>query len=397
MKSQQISVILGAGLTQFFVIGMHFSYGVFFPSFEDAFGWSRTVLSTALALGVVFMGVFAMVGGRLNDKFGPRRVLMFTGALSGIGFMLLSLINAPWQLFLIYATCIAAGLGTHDVVTLSTIAGWFPQKRGIMTAMVKVGTALGQVSLPPIAAFLILYAGWQHALVIMGGGVAVMLMIAGALMQKRPTAAIEATSSQKDGVTYKEARQQRAFWQLCVIQFLFFPVVTALPLHIAAHGVDLGMSQPTAASLLSVIGGASILGRIVVGLVIDRLGGPQAMMLCLLILSVGTFGLVLTDNHFFVMAILAFYGFAHGGLFTVVSPTIAAFFGMSAHGAIFGAILFAGTIGGAIGPILVGAVFDLSGSYDLAFQAMGVIAFIGLVLAWLLPPSKQTMVVVHDR
>jgi MFS family permease len=85
---------------------------------------------------------------------------------------------------------------------------------------------------------------------------------------------------------------------------------------------------------------------------------------------------------------VAVYGFAHGGFFTVVSPTVAEYFGLQAHGAIFGLVLLSGTIGGAAGPILAGRIFDLTDSYALAFIALAVLGALGLALVLRLPRSS---------
>ena len=161
-------ILFGACLTQFTVIGLLFSYGLFFSVFETEFGWSRTLLSSCSSLSFLMMGILAMAGGRLSDRFGPARVLAVTGVSYGIGFALISLVSEPWQLFLIFGTFIGLGLGTHDVVTLSTIGHWFERRRGIMSGVVKVGTAVGQIVVPPLTAVLILAFGWRPAIVALG-------------------------------------------------------------------------------------------------------------------------------------------------------------------------------------------------------------------------------------
>ncbi|HBS49578.1 MAG TPA: hypothetical protein DEA05_05575 [Rhodobacteraceae bacterium] len=153
--SPRLAALAGACPTQFTVIGLLFSVGLFFSVFEAEFGWSRTVLSACTALAFFMMGLLAMLGGRLSDRFGPRRVLAATGLGYGLGFVLMSQVAQPWQLLLIFGTLIGAGLATHDVVTLSTVARWYEGRRGLMTAVVKVGTAAGQVAVPPLVALLI--------------------------------------------------------------------------------------------------------------------------------------------------------------------------------------------------------------------------------------------------
>jgi MFS family permease len=378
-------VVTGAFLTQFAIIGMFFAYGVMFKEFETEFGWSRTLLSTASAIATLMMGVLASVAGRMADRFGPRRVLLVTGPLFGLGFVMVSLVSAPWQLFLLFATLIPIGLGSHDVVTLSAVARWFSARRGIMSGVVKLGTALGQVALPILAAFLIAGYGWRQAVVILGILAAVVLVAAALMMSHPAKPATGASSHDASGLSFADARRSRAFWTLCAIQFLFFTSVMSVPVHIAVHGMDLGMTVARAALLLSILGGASAIGRLVIGWSVDSLGGRWSMILCLAVLATSLAAMIDTRNHDILFVVMAFYGAAHGGLFTVVSPTVAEYFGNRAHGALFGAILLAGTIGGALGPIMLGFVFDSFGSYRLGFTGLVVFSTIALGLAISLP------------
>ena len=156
-------VVCGACLTQFTIVGLMFSFGLFFDIFEEELGWSRTILSGSTSLAFLVMGLLAYFGGRLSDRFGPTVVLCTTGMLYGTGYALLSIVTEPWQLVALFGICIGLGLATHDVVTLSTIARWFGGRRGMMTGVVKVGTAVGQMVLPPLAALLMAVVGWRYA------------------------------------------------------------------------------------------------------------------------------------------------------------------------------------------------------------------------------------------
>lgn len=381
-------VVFGACLTQFMVIGLLFSYGLFFKVFEDEFGWSRTLLSSCTSLAFFMMGVLAIFGGRLNDRYGPRIVLSISGVLFGFGYALMSQVSEPWQLFAIFGIFIGLGMSTHDVVTLSTIARWFEKRRGMMTGVVKVGTAGGQVALPPLAAFLIAAYGWREAVVILGIAAGALLLLAASTMKMPPRPAPVGGAPVQDGMDYGTVRRTRAFWTLCLIQFLFFPTLTTVPLHIVVHGMDMGMTAALAAGLLSVTGATSVLGRLTIGTFVDRIGGKRAFMLCFTPLIGALSALLVVDSPWPLYGVMALYGFAHGGFFTIVSPTIAEFFGTRAHGTIFGTILFFGTIGGAVGPILAGHIFDTTGTYMLAFAGLLAMAATGLILALSLPKAE---------
>ena len=381
--------MLGACLIQFTIVGLTFSYGLFFKSLEAEYGWSRTLLSGCSSLAFLMMGVLASFGGHLADRYSPRLVLAVTGTFCGAGYLLMSQVTMAWQLFAIFGLFIALGMATHDVVTLSTVAHQFQRRRGLMTAMVKVGTALGQITLPVLAAFLIASTDWRSALLILGTG-AIVILLFGASLVKRPTegeVAAESTPS-SPGVSLQEARRDHILWMLCAIQFSHFATLTTIPLHIVVHGMDLGMTPALAASLLSVMAGASIVGRLTGGSSTDRIGGRRALVLCFVPLITSLVLFIFIPTPWLLYGAVAIYGFAHGGLFTVISLTIAEYFGLRSHGAIFGVVVFFGTIGGAIGPILAGAVFDFASSYDAAFAGLAVLAAVGLIFVFRLPAPE---------
>ncbi len=377
-------VVLGAIMTQFLVIGLFFIYSLLIKELELEFGWSRTVLSIGASIAGLLMGGYAIIGGRLSDLFGPRVVLTCSGLLYGLGYASISLISEPWHLYVICGLFLGLGMGTHDVVTLGAIARWFPNRKGMMTGIVKSGTAAGQVILPPVAAILIATYGWAHAMQFLGIGAALLLVV-GAQFMRVPPEPDTGNSTPAAGLSFAQVRRTRGFWTLCVMQLLFFPALMTVPLHTAVHGMDLGMSQATAAGLLSVIGASSVVGRLSIGAFFDRLGGRTAYLLCLAPMITALTLLVFVRDHQLMFALMALYGAAHGGLFVVVAPTIAELFGTRAHGSIFGVIVFFGTTGGAIGPIFAGQVFDRTGSYDIAFASLATMIGSALILACFLP------------
>ncbi len=308
-----------------------------------------------------------------------------------MGYALLSQVTQPWQLFAIFGLFIGVGMGTHDVVTLSTIARQFRQRRGIMTGVVKVGTAAGQIAVPPIAAFLIAIYDWRLALMILGSGAVVLLLFAAFLVNSPPARPGSGHATDATGARFQEARRSRTLWMICAIQFSFFSTLTTIPLHIVVHGMDLGMTPALAAILLSVMGAASVAGRLTVGALVDRIGGRRALILCFVPLIASLLAFLFISAPGVLFAAVAVYGFAHGGFFTVMSPTVAEYFGLRAHGAIFGLVLFSGTIGGAAGPIFAGRIFDLTESYALAFAALAALATLGLALVLRLPTSNPAI------
>ena len=386
------TVVAGAFLIQAITIGCVFAYGVFFTELEKEFGWSRTMLSAVSSVGFLSMGLLAILAGRLNDRLGPRRVLTVTGLCTGLAYVLMSGISQPWHLFLIYGGLVGVGLSTHDVVTLSTVARSYSRRRGLMTAVVKVGTATGQILVPLLVVLVVAAIGWRDTFVAMGITAGVVLCLAAWMIGADTSikSRQDDTSEEPEGIAFSKARATPQLWLLCAMQFLFFSALTTIPVHIVPHGIDTGMSAASAATLLSTIAFSSIGGRLLVGFSFDRLGGRAAYIICLIPLTLSLLALVFIDSVVFFYGFAVLYGFAHGGLFTVVSPTIAEYFGLRDHGAIFGTVVLCGTLGGATMPVVAGMIFDQSQNYQLAFSILaGMVAGSLLCATRLVPtPSK---------
>jgi MFS family permease len=121
----------------------------------------------------------------------------------------------------------------------------------------------------------------------------------------------------------------------------------------------------------------------------DRIGGKRSLTICFILLLCGLFWLQVSTEAWMLFLFAVIYGFAHGGFFTVMSPTLAELFGTGSHGVLFGIVLASGTIGGAIGPLMAGRTFDVTGSYRIAFHVLTVLALIGFVMVFMLKPSGK--------
>jgi MFS family permease len=394
------NIVITSFLIQAVCIAGMFTYGVFFEEFQREFGWSRALISGAASAAFFVMGAGAVIAGTLNDRIGPRIILTVSGVSLGLGYLLMSRINMPWQLYLIYGLFAGIGFSTHDVIILSTIARWFVRYRGMMSGIVKVGTGIGQFSGPLIAAVLISGFGWRNAYLMIGAGVLACLVALAQFMKRDPwkmgllpdgnkqNTGSDTPPSEDDGVSLRAALGSMQFWGICFAEFAAFFCLLTIPVHIVPHAMDQGFKPAMAAFVLSTVGGASIVGRLAMGAANDKIGGKHALMICFLILIISFILLQFTSSPCMMFLFAFIYGFAHGGFFTVMSPTIAEFFGMGSHGQLFGTVLFFGTIGGAIGPILTGYIFDMTGAYRMAFIVLTVFALVGSIPIMFLRPIK---------
>lgn len=390
------SIVAASFIIQGTIVGGIFTYGVFFDAMHAELGWSRALISAAPSLASLVMGFCAMLFGRLTDTTGPRRIFSIAAVSATLGYLAMAFMNAPWQLLLSYPIFVGIAFGSHDVVTMSTVARWFDRRRGRMSAIVKTGTGVGQVIGPAAAALLIAAFGWRSAYIWIAAFSGPAVFVASRWMFRSPKDA--GVEHQDQGATLSTtARPERPaepaqvpeaptptrardfmrlpeFRRLGIAQAAVFFCTPIVVIHIVPHATDLGLDRATAAGLLSVMGAVSIAGRLVMGAIIDKVGGKRALLYCYAIMMSSFVLLQFAGSAPTLYVFAMIYGFAHGGMFTTVSPLVAELFGMRSHGLLYGTTIFIGTLSGAVGPTLAGAVFDVTGTYRPVFLLL--IAFL---------------------
>lgn len=390
-RSQGYIVVGSSCLVQAVYVGVLFTFGLLFLEFEQTFGWSRATISGAFSLFLLTTGSIGIVIGKLNDRFGPERIMIVGAIVHGTGYALMYMIQAPWQLYLFFGVLAAVGFSTHDIVTLSTIARWFTTKRNLMSGIVKAGAGLGQFVIPVLIAALLATYDWRITCLLIGFTSTVVLTFLSRFLRRNPPATAShagadahtgsaGVSLSEGGMTLSIAATTRNFWILCVGQFLVFSCLMVVMVHVVPHARDLGFTPDRAAQVLATIGAASIFGRIGMGGVADQIGGKRSLIITYTLLSGSLVWLLFIQEPWILFLFAPIYGFIHGAFFTLISPTVAELFGTRSHGVIFATILFHGTIGGALSPIIAGTVFDTIGSYQPVFLALSILAIAGLVL-----------------
>lgn len=396
------TVIIVSVLILFILHGITRSWGVFMGSLEAEFGWSRAAISGVHSLGFVLGGLVSILLGRINDRFGPRIIITGIAVISAVGCFLTAGVSSLWQIYLFYGLLVNLWSSPANVTLLSTAMRWFSKKRGLFSGIVKVGTGLGIMIIPLLSSQLINAYGWRNTFIILGVICLVVVPPLAQLLRRDPSQkglspygatkqADDINNSLDGGITLGEALRNKQYWIVCIVFFIMWYCANSLMLHIVPYATDIGISPVRAASLMSIIGGVSITGRLVVGSAGDRIGNIRTMTLCFILLIISVLWLLPATQLWQLYLFAVAYGFAHGGFFTLISPLIADLFGTRAHGALFGFSSFISTIGGAIGPIIAGRIFDVSGSYSLVFWLVIGFAGVGLLLSLLLKPiEKQT-------
>lgn len=398
-------------VASFFILalawGTYFTFGIFFKPVSAEFGWTRAVTSGAIATAEVVMGSLAIVMGRLTDRFGPRVVVAVAcGFFLGLGYLLLSRISQVGHLYLFYGAIIGIGMSASFVPFLSTVARWFVKKRGLVTGIILAGTGSGLLVIPILASWLIASYGWRTAYSILGIMVLLVIVSLAQLLRRDPArmgqlpyggGEVEPGSSHLKAPEFslRQAMGTRQLWMICAMYFGFGFTADAVMVHLAPHVTDLGISATSAASILGAVGGASIAGRVVMGAAADRIGNRTAIVISFVLLTAALLWLQLAGEVWRLYLFAIVYGYAFGALFVLFSPLAAELFGLGSHGSILGVIVFVQNIGAALGAVLTGRIFDITGGYNLAFLIGAVLSTISIILAVFLgPPGSRASVSV---
>jgi MFS family permease len=374
-------------------VGTYISFGVFFNPLMEEFGWSRAAIAGASSTAFFSMGIFGVIIGRLNDSFGPRRLMSLSALLLGLGCVLMGHLTSLGELYLYYGIIFGMGLSAIDVIALTTIARWFSHRRGFMTGIVKVGTGAGQFAIPLAASALILIYGWRWTIGFIGAVVAAILLVLAQFLRRdpgafSPTRQPAAASPEGGSLPLPRVFRTLQFWTICFANLFLVACLMVVLLHIVPHARDIGIPPIQAAGVLSTIGAVSMLGRFVSGIIIDHRGSKSVMGICFLLLLSDLVWLQVADRLWMLYLFGAAYGLTHGGFFTAISPLVAEWFGIRHHGTLFGIVVCFGTTGGAAGPLLAGRLFDLSGSYQSTFLILTALAVIAGGLMLSLRPVK---------
>ncbi len=393
-------VVAAAAIIQMLMFGSRLSFGVFFKPLLIEFGWSRALISGAISINSIMQGLFGIIMGGLNDRLGPRVVMTLCGFLLGLGFLLMSQVNTAWQLYFFYAVIIGIAMGGILAPPMSTIARWFVKRRSVMAGIVVAGGGVGGIIMPPVANWLISAYGWRDAYIIMGALILVIIIIGAQFLRRDPTqmgqepygqhkAGEQRLDLTAEGLSLMEAVCTRQFWMTVSMLFCFGFCIMTIMLHIVPHATDIGISAAIAANILAMLGGSTPAGGIVLGGVADRMVNRQGYIICFILISAAMIWLLTASEAWMLYLFAAVLGFGSGGSIAIMAPLVAELFGIRSHGLIFGVCLACQTIGSAVGSFVAGHIFDVTGSYQVAFLICAALGIVGLIFAATLRPIKN--------
>ena len=363
------------------------AYGVFLPIIAETFGWTRGAISTALSLNLILGGIAGFGVGTLADRHGPRVLLCLTVGCAGAGFGLLSVAGALWQLYALVGVLAGIGMSSFYVLSASTVARWFDDRRGLAIALVLVGFNIGYIVAGPLAATLIAHAGWRLAYAILGFGCALMALLAASTVRlpRAAEAAVLHTAHAhapvaRSGVTFGAALSDPRQWCLNGAWLLLGAIILMVGVHVVPYVRDHGVALATASFALTAYGIGSVCGRLTSGAVSDRFGTRVTMRVGYVVELASLVMLAGGSAPALLLIAMLLFGFGASMTDTMIVRTVPDLFGVRALGSIMGILTLGWRSGAATGPAVAGFVYDATGSYAIPFWAApGVV-----LLSWLL-------------
>lgn len=404
------AVVIGTlFLTLGLLYGIWYSYSVFLVALIDDFGWSRSVTAGAMSVFILCHGISGPFAGRLVEVFGPRRLMMSGALIMACGLLLTSQVNQWWQLYLSFGVISALGLaGCGWVPSVILTAKWFPDKVGTALGIVTAGIGVGIFTIVPLTNALIEAYDWRLAFQVLAALVVLFILPAAFfLLREPPSSVIEAKTknqASKEDAGSSSASMQITFdwtvatavrsrsFRFAVLAFFAGGSLTQLLImHQFAFMVDHGVAKTMGSIIVGIIGVTSIPGKIIWGSLSDRIGRELAYtggLVCILlsIIALSFVGKVPGLLMPFLFAFLVGIGYSVNA---PIIPAVARdLFSGPRFPSIFGTLSMFASIGGAVGSWLGGALYDLSGDYQLMLMVAAGLSIFGPIMLWLAAPRN---------
>lgn len=403
------STLVGAMLAYGCICGdVTYAYGVFLPSMNETFGWSRSALSGPYTLFLITGGLLGPLVGWTIARFGARKNVIFGNIFAALGLLGMSQVREIWQVYLFFGVMGGLGLAFSEFLTMTTVINhWFIRKRSLALGLLFASGGIGGFLLPPMIISFISSLGWRWAWVCLSSmHLLLAVVLAGILIRDTPESEGQLPDGLQRGVLsddLQSATQDRVYstavdwnvrdalrtpvlWLLLVLFSVLLFVHNMLTTHQVAYLHDLNYSPMVSATALGLMLGMSILGRLVSGVLGMRFDGRHLAAVFLSCMGLGIVSLLNARGIFFVYLYSILTGIGFGGMIVLLPNVMGAYFGRTHFSGIVGWTTLAVTLVSAVSPILAGFFYDRTGNYTIPFAAASVLLFVSIVLAFLARP-----------
>jgi MFS family permease len=379
-------------------IGAMFSLAVFLQPIAQDTGWSRAAVSGAMTLDFLTMGVAAFGWGALSDRVGTRIVVLIGAVLLGLGLVLASRATSLLQFQLTYGVLIGIAAGGLFAPMIALTTSWFETHRSLAVSLVSAGMGVAPMTISPFASWLVSSYDWRTAQLTIGIAAWVLLVPATLLVRPPPAAAAAgatpgSVAADAPAMTAGQALRSPPFIVLALTFFTCCAAHSGPIFHTVSYAMVCGLPPLAAVTIYSVEGLAGLGGRLLLGILADRIGVKPVLVTGLVIqaLAAGTYLFASRLSEFYSVAVV--FGMAYGGVMPLYAVLAREYFGPRIMGTIFGAAAMVSSLGMALGPLVGGWIFDTFNSYSWLYISSFAIGLGAAAIALAFPPlpSRQTM------
>jgi len=354
------------------------SFGVFFKPLQYEFGWSRTLVSSGYTTFLLGFAVGVIGAGRLVDRYSPRPILAVAAVLAGLGVALCSQIQTIHHLRIFL--CIAGlGGGATWSVPSSTVQRWFRHrdKSGLALGVVVSGVGVGALTFAPLINHWIYSYSWREAYLFVGIIYFVSVALSSIVIKRSPAEPAGAEPGMESGTgpspipwTTRTAVRSLSFVSIALAVCVGILAFQVICVHIVPHAIDVGISSTASAAALGLMGGFSVPGRLISGVLADRIGWQRTLAVALFGMAAALVSLLFLRTPWMLYCFVFLFGLCHGARVVAQVGIIGQFFGVVSLGELIGITTATGQLVGAAAPYAAGFIFDSTGSYSIAFVVL---------------------------
>jgi sugar phosphate permease len=387
----------------FSVVGLAL-YGL--PLYYDfmvrEFGWSRTMVTSGNAISKLVVGpLFGFGAGWIVDRFGPRRMMMAGILMAGAALVGLGAVSAVWSFYVFYFFNALGYVCGGPLPCQVLVSRWFEKTRGKAMGIAYLGIGIGGALVPLLAAALTAAFGWRVSLQLLGGlVVAIAFPLAYFVREGPPTPGPTDARPMPRHVPLGAILKNPAFYLLAFGSMCSIAAVGGTNQHLKLFlSLDRGYAQGDAARIISLVLAISIVGRLAMGWLADRLARKHVMVLIYLLVAAAIPLLLVpaASNAATMYSFAVIFGLGLGGEYLIIPLMAGELFGVGVLGRVMGIILTADGVAEATAPMLVGYARDHTGSYQVGFGALVATALVGAGAISALPGHARVVRVRESR
>jgi MFS family permease len=369
------------------IFGVSYSFAAFFESFAVEFSAQRADVSWIFGLSGFVYFVMGAGGGMLADRFGPRIVCSAGMALIALGLMATSWATSLFAVYLSYGLLVGLGIALVYTPSIASVQPWFTTRRGLAGGIASSGVGAGTLLVPVLVAMAIGPMPWREAMQVLALGVLVLGLLSAALLRRAPAAPSSGSGGSASGLSLRETLRSPTFRWLYLATVLASPVMFIPFAHVSASARDLGLGEAFAVGLVGLIGVGSLVGRFAIGLLADRLGRAQTLVLMQLSMGASYVLWGAAGGQGLLVVFALWFGLSYGSIVSLLPAICMDYFGGKSVASVVGTLYSGAAFGNLLGPVLAGAVFDHSGHY---LGVMAVCGVLSLSATWASRQMKRS-------